>query len=141
MYPYDNYNNFNMQQPYNFNNQQFNRPQNQSNTNKIYVSGIDDVKKAMLPAGSDYIFLDNDKPILYQKIVSPNGQFEVKTFTISPYEQKETTNEQNPIDLSGYVKTSELEQIRAELNELKNKLTPKKVEVNNGTTGTTNKSI
>ena len=141
MYPYDNYNNFNMQQPYNFNNQQFNRPQNQSNTNKIYVSGIDDVKKAMLPAGSDYIFLDNDKPILYQKIVSPNGQFEVKTFTISPYEQKETTKEQNSIDLSEYVKTSEFEQIKAELNELKNKLIPKKVEVNNGTGTNTTKSI
>lgn len=141
MYPYDNYNNFNMQQPYNFNNQQFNRPQNQANTNKIYVSGIDDVKKTMLPAGSDYIFLDNDKPILYQKIVSPNGQFEVKTFTISPYEQKETTKEQNSIDLSEYVKTSEFEQIKAELNELKNKLIPKKVEVNNGTGTNTTKSI
>lgn len=49
-----------------------------------------------------------------------DGQLEVKTFTVSPYKPQETTNEKNAIDLSGCVKTSELEQIRA-------KLTPKKV--------------
>ena len=139
MYPYDNYSGMSPINPQPQYQPQY--PRQNQNTNKIYVSSVDDVKRMNLSAGSDYIFLDNDKPFLYQKIVSPNGQFEVKTFTITPYEQKETTNEQNPIDLSGYVKTSELEQIRAELNELKNKLTPKKVEVNNGTTGTTNKSI
>lgn len=132
MYPYDNYN-FNGVPPVN-SQPQYQR-QNQS-TNKIYVSGIDDVRRMNLAAGSDFIFLDNDKPLLYQKIVSPNGQFEVKTFTISPYEQKETPKEQTPIDLSGYVKITELEQIRAELNELKNKIMPKKVEVINATSST-----
>ena len=139
MYPYDNYSGMSPINPQPQYQPQY--PRQNQNTNKIYVSSVDDVRRMNLSAGSDYIFLDNDKPFLYQKIVSPNGQFEVKTFTITPYEQKETPKEQNPIDLSGYVKTSELEQIRAELNELKNKLTPKKVEVNNGTTGTTNKSI
>ena len=151
MYPYDNYNFSGIpqpNQPYGFNTvpyqsqQQRTGQNNQTNTNKIYVSGIEDVRARMLPAGSDFIFLDNDKPILYQKIVSPSGQFEVKTFTISPYEPQEATKTENSIDLSSYVKTTDLEPIKAELNELKNKLSAKKMEVSNGTgTTTTSKSI
>ena len=37
----------------------------QMNTNKIYVTGIDDAKTRQLPANSDYIFLDNDKTCGY----------------------------------------------------------------------------
>ena len=91
----------------------------QTNTNKIYVSGIEDVRQRNLPFNSDVIFLDNDKPILYQKIVDNKGQFEVKAFNISPYLSQECEKQSQSIDLSAYAKTSEIEQIRAELKELK----------------------
>ena len=41
--------------------------QAQSNTNKLYVNGIEDVRLRNLPNNSDYIFLDNDKPLIYRK--------------------------------------------------------------------------
>lgn len=143
MYPYDNYNFSNVPpaQNYGYNNMPYSQQQpqraNTTNTNKIYVSGIEDVRTRILPAGSDYIFLDNDKPILYQKIVSPNGQFEVKTFTISPYEPQDDTKEKNSMDLSSYAKQAEIDKIKAEINELKNKLANKKADGGN-TNGTTN---
>lgn len=129
MYPYDNYNNFggmpqvSPQPQYNFN-QQFQRqnPQPQTNTNKIYVSGIDEVRTKGLSAGSDFIFLDNDKPILYQKIVSPNGQFEVKTFKIVPFDMLDTEKKETSVDLSNYVKVADLEPLKAEILEIKSKL-------------------
>ena len=39
----------------------------QMNTNKIYVTGIEDARARQLPPNSDFIFLDNDKPLLYRK--------------------------------------------------------------------------
>lgn len=104
----------------------------QTQTNKIYVNGIEDVRNRVLPSSSDYIFLDNDQPILYQKIVDSKGQFEVKAFSIIPYEPKSDTKQE--VDLSAYVKKSDLEPLQEEIKALKEKLSPKKVEVKNGTT-------
>lgn len=109
--------------PYGYGYQQQMQPQNaQINTNKIYVSGIDEVRQRQLPNGSDMLFLDNDKPLLYQKIVDGKGQFEVKAFTITPYSPQETAKDTQPIDLSSYAKTSDLEPIKAELEAIKEKL-------------------
>ena len=121
MYPYDyNYGGLPpVNQPYNSVPYQPQKPVQQMNTNKIYVSGIEEVRQKSLPSGSDYIFLDNDKPILYQKIVSPSGQFEVKTFSISQYEPQETTKHGDTVDLSSYAKTSDLEPLMTELKALK----------------------
>ena len=94
----------------------------QTTTNKIYVSGIEDVRQRNLPFNSDVIFLDNDKPILYQKIVDGKGQFEVKAFSITPYIAQEIDKTSQPINLSGYAKTSDLEPIKAELEIIKEKL-------------------
>ena len=96
----------------------------QTNTNKIYVSGIDDVRGRFLPPNSDYIFLDNDKPILYQKVVDSKGQFEVKAFTITPYSAQES---QSQIDMSVYAKQEQIEALRQEINAIKDKITPKQV--------------
>ena len=96
----------------------------QTNTNKIYVSGIDDVRGRFFPPNSDYIFLDNDKPILYQKVVDSKGQFEVKAFTITPYSAQES---QSQIDMSGYAKQEQIEALRQEINAIKDKITPKQV--------------
>lgn len=102
--------------------QQSNQQLQQSiNTNKIYVNGIDDVRSRQLPAGSDFIFLDNDKPIIYQKVVDGKGQFEVKAFSITPYSAQEDKNN-SQVDLSGYAKTTDLDPIRAELKSIKEQL-------------------
>ena len=59
-----------------------------TNTNKIFVNGIEDVRSRSLPPNSDYAFLDNDKPILYQKVVDSKGQFDVKVYDIVPHKDE-----------------------------------------------------
>lgn len=137
--PYQPYNyggtyipNYNFQSPY----QQFNpnltqqqaQTQNQqsssaTNTNKIFVAGIDDVKSKSLPVNSDFIFLDNDKPILYQKTVDSKGQFEVKAFEIREAKPEDEQKEETSINLSNYVTLSEFEALKGQIDDLKNEIT------------------
>lgn len=99
------------------------QPTSVTNTNKIYVSGIDDVKGRFLSPNSDVLFIDNDKPLLYQKVVDSKGQFEIKVFDICPHiEQKEEVKD-NSIDLSAYVLKSDLEPLQAEIKGLNDKIT------------------
>lgn len=92
----------------------------QTNTNKIYVNGIEDVRNCRLPANSDYIFLDNDKAIVYQKIVDSKGQFEVKAFTITPYtEQEKQAETVNPTD---YVLKTDFQNIQERLQKIEEKM-------------------
>ena len=142
--PYQPYNyggtyipNYNYQNPY----QQFNpnltqqqtQQQNQqysaTNTNKIFVSSIDDVKSKSLPANSDFIFLDNDKPLLYQKTVDSKGQFEVKAFEINEIKAQDNQKQPDTINLSNYVTLTEFETLKGQIDELKNKIT--KISVQN----------
>lgn len=109
-------------QPYGYPINNFNTNTQVPYTNKIYVNGIEDVRNKSLPFGSDYIFLDNDKPILYQKIVSNNGQFDVKQFKIVPLE---TQPQSNSVDLSEYVKLSDLDPIISKLKNIEDRLNPK----------------
>ena len=141
--PYQPYNyggtyipNYNYQNPY----QQFNpnltqqqtQPQNQqpsaTNTNKIFVSSLDDVKSKSLPANSDFIFLDNDKPILYQKTVDSKGQFEVKAFEINEIKAQDSQKQPDTINLSNYVTLTEFEALKRQIDELKNKITKMSVQ-------------
>lgn len=122
-----NYNNFQYayQQP-NMNMQQ-NQTQNQqssqaTNTNKIFVASIDDVKNRPLPVNSDFIFLDNDKPIIYQKSVDSKGQFEIKAFEIREIKAQEQAKKENTIDLSNYVTTNEFDAIKGQINNLKTQI-------------------
>ena len=119
-----------------------------TNTNKIYVNGLDDVRNRPLTPNSDFIFLDNDKPIIYQKIVDGKGQFEVKAFDIVPHTEPELTKKDNSINLEDYVLRKDFEKLQEDIKELKLKLdkfnqrssndNSKKTEVNsNGTTGDT----
>lgn len=140
--PYQPYNyggtyipNYSFQNPYQqFNpnltqqNQQQNQQSSATNTNKIFVSGIDDVKSKPLSANSDFIFLDNDKPILYQKTVDSKGQFEVKAFEIHEIKPQEKQKEDNSINLSNYVTLTEFEALKGQIDELKNKITKMSVQ-------------
>lgn len=128
--------NYNFQNPYqqfspNLTQQQSQQPNQQSsvtNTNKIFVSGIDDVKSKPLSANSDFIFLDNDKPLLYQKTVDSKGQFEVKAFEIHEIKPQEKQKEDNSINLSNYVTLTEFEALKGQIDELKNKITKMSVQ-------------
>ena len=91
--------------------------QQSTSTNKIFVNGIEDVRNRRLAPDSDYMFLDNDKPLLYQKTVDNKGQFEVKVFDIVPHKEEVTS-----VDKPEYVLRSDFEKLSAELSELKNKI-------------------
>lgn len=111
------YNPYQMQQPYQ---QQPTQPA--INTNKTYVSGIEDVRMRVLPPNSEYIFLDNEKSLLYQKKVDANGQFEVKAYEITEYNGDTATSDSNPIDLSNYVPRREFEALQSEIKVLSDKI-------------------
>ena len=91
-----------------------------TNTNKVFVKGVEDVRNYRLPPNSDYTFLDNDKPLLYQKTVDGKGQFEVKVFDITPHKESEVSS--NAPNLNDYVLRSDFDKLSAELIQLKNKI-------------------
>lgn len=106
-----------------------NQAQNYTNTNKIYVSGIEEVKQRYVPFNSDILFIDNDKPLIYQKIVDSKGQFEVKIFDITPHIDELDTKETSSINLSNYVLKSDFDALESEIKGLKDKIT--KISVQN----------
>lgn len=113
--PYQPYNygstyipNFNFQNPY----QQFNpnltqqqtQPQNQqssaTNTNKIFVSSLDDVKSKSLPFN----------------------------FEINEIKAQDSQKQPDTINLSNYVTLTEFEILKGQIDELKNKITKMSVQ-------------
>ncbi len=113
--------------------QQHSNMPTQTNTNKIYVNGIEDVRNRPLPANSDYIFLDNDNAIIYQKIVDSKGQFEVKAFDISPRTAQDSPKGQGVDNSVDYVQKTDLEPLQTEILKLKEQLAELKGGIDNGT--------
>ena len=98
-----------------------------SNTNKIFVNGLEDARNRFVPSGGSAIFLDNDKPLLYDKTVDSKGQFEIKVFDISEHKDHNDLKANDSIDLSSYVLKADLEPIESEIRHIKemlNKNTP-----------------
>ena len=92
----------------------------QMNTNKIYVTGIEDARARQLPPNSDFIFLDNDKPLLYRKTVDATGKMEIKAFKISEYTETEAAPAAAPaVDLSQFVSVEEFKGVQAEIGRIK----------------------
>lgn len=106
------------------------------NTNKTYVSGIEDVRLRPLPPNSEFIFLDNEKSILYQKKVDSNGQFEVKAYEITEYNADTAPIAQPQVDLSGYVPRTEFEALQREIKALSDKISNIRSVAQNGPTTT-----
>ena len=105
----------------NYNSQQYQQPQNPVNTNKVYVSGLEDAKNRYLAPNSDYIFLDNDKPLLYRKVVDATGKMEVQTFQIIQVEEKPVEHTQN-VDLSKFVSMEAFNSLKKEFEEFKHQV-------------------
>ena len=92
----------------------------QMNTNKICVTGIEDARARQLPPNSDFIFLDNDKPLLYCKTVDATGKMEIKAFKISEYTETEAAPAAAPaVDLSQFVSVEEFKGVQAEMGRIK----------------------
>lgn len=91
----------------------------QMNTNKIYVTGIDDARARQLPPNSDFIFLDNDKPLLYRKTVDATGKMEIKAFKISEYTETEAPAPAQAVDLSQFVSAEEFKSMQTEVGRIK----------------------
>lgn len=89
----------------------------QTNTNKIYATGIEDVRSRQLPVNSDFIFLDNDKPLIYRKTTDSTGKMDVQVFKIIPYQEEEKI--QPVVDLSGYVSVKDFERLEQQFIEFK----------------------
>lgn len=129
--------------PFNIAQQPSVQPPQAVNTNKTYVSGIEDVRLRPLPPNSEFIFLDNEKSILYQKKVDSNGQFEVKAYEITEYNADTAQIAQPQVDLSGYVPRTEFEALQREIKALSDKISNIRSVAQNGpttaaaTTGTT----
>lgn len=129
--------------PFNIAQQPLVQPPQAVNTNKTYVSGIEDVRLRPLPPNSEFIFLDNEKSILYQKKVDSNGQFEVKAYEITEYNADTAPIAQPQVDLSGYVPRAEFETLQREIKALSDKISNIRSVAQNGptttaaTTGTT----
>lgn len=87
----------------------------QANTNEIFVNGYEDVRNRQLPPNSNYIFLDNDKALLYEKIVDSKGQFEVKVYEIREKTNLKDEKQPNIVDLSMFVKTDEFSAFKEEI--------------------------
>ena len=73
-----------------------------------------------MPPNSDIIFIDNDKDIIYEKIVDATGKHEIKMFKVSEYTAPNDKKDNASIDLSNYVKKDELEQFTSEFKQYSN---------------------
>lgn len=82
------------------------------NTNKMYANGIEDVRCRQLPANSDYLFLDNDKPIVYRKTTDATGKMDIQMFKIVPYQEEEKPSVEYALAADLIDLKQEVEQLR-----------------------------
>lgn len=147
MYPQFNFQNSmpTATQPYGYSMPNYNQPpqvqpQLPQNTNIIFVSGLDDAKSRWQAPNTEMFYADNDKPLLYKKKVNANGQFDIKVFEIKEQQQTEETKQEKTMDLSGFVKTTDLDEIKGEIKSLKEQVSKynRLGEIINGTKSNTN---
>lgn len=86
------------------------------NTNIIFVNGIEDVRNRPLPPNSNYAFMDNDKAILYRKVVDSMGKMNVELYDITPHKEEQSNNAQ-AINTSDFVTRKEYEALKSQLEQ------------------------
>lgn len=90
--------------------------QSQPQSNIIYVNGIDDVKNRQLPNNSNFVFMDNDNPIIYRKTVDGQGKMSVEAFDIVPHKDVAVPKPE-------YALKSDIEALKGEILKLKTEVT------------------
>lgn len=111
---------YNQPQPQNnnWNQQNVQQPAPTQNVNWIQVSGIEGAKNQIVQPGQTAWMMDNNQPYFYVKSVDGVGSSTFRIFQFS--EVQEVTPEQPvqpQIDLSGYVKRSEFDALKTQLEE------------------------
>lgn len=101
------------------------QPTQNTNTNKLYATGIEDVRARQIPPNSDFIFLDNDKPIIYRKTTDATGKMDIQVFEIRPFQPEQPKPEQR-IDLSQFVLKTDFENLKNDIDQLKESVLAKK---------------
>lgn len=61
----------------------------QSQTNIIFVNGLEDVKSRLQPCRSQMLYSDNDKNLVYLKAVDDTGHFTVKVFDLVEHKEEQ----------------------------------------------------
>ena len=64
---------------------QMSQPQLQPRTNKIFVTSLEDALNRPADPNSEVIYLDQDKPFLYQVMNDMQGRKTYKTFELTEY--------------------------------------------------------
>lgn len=121
------YNPYNPIQPYSYGVNPYTQAnqssQPQMTTNKIIVSGLDEVRMRMQPTNSEMIYLDNEKSLLYQKTVDNTGHFEVKVFDISEHKAPEIPPKTEvKAEPTNYVTQEAFDSLQKEFRALKDKV-------------------
>lgn len=99
----------------------YQQPQQPMNTNKLYATSIEDVRSRQLPPNSDFIFLDNDKPIVYRKTTDATGKMDIQVFEIKPYQQEQPATTP-AVDLSQFALKTDIQDLRSDLEQLRESL-------------------
>ena len=97
------------------------QPQMGMNTNKIYANSAEDAEKMLFPYNSDYLILDNKRPILYRRTTDATGKPNVEEYDISLRRQEAVAPvpAPTPIDTTMFAKSEEVAPLRAEIDSLR----------------------
>lgn len=99
----------------------------------IQFATLDEAKAYIITPNSQMIFLDKDKQRCYLKTSDTNGQSRLEIYNLQKQDIDQPAIVQEPapkIDMSAYAKTESIDQIKADLEALKEQLTTKLNELN-----------
>lgn len=92
-----------------------------SNSNKIFVTSIDDALSRYADPNSEMIYLNQDKPLLYEVKTDSQGRKMVNTYNITPSVEKTGAGTAN-VDMSSYVTKTEFEALQGQIKALEDKI-------------------
>lgn len=106
------------------------------NVNWVYVSGVDGAKNQIVQPGQTVWMMDNNEPYFYVKAVDGVGSSSLRIFQFAEVQEAAPEQPAQQIDMSGYVKREEFDELKAQLDQFANagkKVTAKaNKEVDNG---------
>lgn len=86
-----------------------------------YVNGLEGAKAYLVPPNTTVMLMDSDNPIFYLKSANQQGQATIRQFRFEEVlEQSQNKQVAQSVDLSGYVKREEFEEIKTKLEDVIN---------------------
>lgn len=100
-----------MQYP-NFNNSMYQVPQGQQNNSIVWVQGEEGAKAYPIAPGNTVLLMDSESPVIYLKRADLSGRpMQMEIYDMVRRDPDQTPNNEQMIDLSGYVKMEELDNL------------------------------